>query len=122
VSALPGKLQTMVSEGGENFSLGQRQLVCLARALLRRSHILLLDEVSTRTQPAFVIDYEGGILHFRAACFLFFRAQATASVDFETDVLVQKTVRTEFSHCTVLTIARKHPPQTHTIGRDPGLT
>jgi len=76
VRSMPGKLSTSVKEGGSNFSVGQRQLLCVVRAIIRKPKVLVVDE-------------------------------ATASVDPQTDEIVQTALREQFEETTQLTIAHR---------------
>jgi ABC-type multidrug transport system fused ATPase/permease subunit len=76
VKALPGQLNYEIAERGGNFSVGQRQLLCMARAILSDAKIILMDE-------------------------------ATASVDLETEILIQKAMKKAFANKTTIVIAHR---------------
>ena len=90
-------LDTLVVENGSNLSIGQKQLICLARAILRKSQILVIDEATANVDNAFVsANKEISMREF----FRFFFV-------FRTDELIQQAIRNKFEECTVLTVAHR---------------
>ena len=51
ISSTEKKLDYFLEERGQNFSVGQKQLICLARALLQRNKILVIDEATANVDP-----------------------------------------------------------------------
>jgi ABC-type multidrug transport system fused ATPase/permease subunit len=101
VSRMDGGLEIIVDEAGDNFSLGEKQLFCLARALVCvlnfgfsvssiRSH-LFLPFLSLQLKKSAIVVMD----------------EASASLDLETDQKIRSVVETEFKQSTVLTIAHR---------------
>ncbi|XP_048138473.1 ABC transporter C family member 4 [Rhodamnia argentea] len=78
IASKPDKLDSLVVDNGDNWSVGQRQLLCLGRVMLKRSRLLFMDE-------------------------------ATASVDSQTDAVIQRIIREDFATCTIISIAHRIP-------------
>ena len=69
-------LNYKIEENGNNLSVGERQLICIARAFLKKNKIIVMDE-------------------------------ATSSIDFKTENIIQNTISKFMNNCTIITIAHR---------------
>lgn len=91
-------MDTPISGGGGNLSVGQRQILALARALVRQSKILILDEGAF-----YYYEYP-----FKGGLALIVVVIATSAIDYETDSVIQKSLRSELGKdVTLLTVAHR---------------
>jgi ABC-type multidrug transport system fused ATPase/permease subunit len=68
VEALPGRLDYPIAEDGSGLSAGQKQRLCLARALANRPHVLVLDEASANLDAATEREVAASLKDLRGAC------------------------------------------------------
>jgi len=84
IAALPDGLDTEVGEAGRSLSMGQRQLVALARVLLQRPAILILDEATASVDPLTEAQIQEGLdllLHDRSAIVIAHRLSTVRGAD-----------------------------------------